>query len=436
MDIYQDTMALNNVPSECDEKTQTDGYKIIVRGLSGLQNIGNTCYMNSVLQCINHLPIFSAYMRKKKYTDRIYNNKRNFIIDMQKKNKCFTNNISNDHINLLINNTVISRLSDLLHAMWKENYKVIPRSFKDIIGIKCPMFRGYDQNDSHELLNFILDQVHEDIKADVNIEFVDVPEGVNILFAEKKEYDAIVSDENISDDIKIAARQKYLNYIESHPIDNVILESYIYWNRYIKNNKHSLITDLFTGIFYSKITCTVCGRSSNSFEPFTMLSIQTNKNNDTLDQCLSAFSEEEELTGINKYLCSVCNKKQNATKQMYIWEPPEYLIIHFKRFRKEYVNGGVSVSKINTLIEFPINGLTLDKCYSEIHFRSDYVYDLYAISEHSGGCNGGHYIAHCKNSINHKWYEFNDSSVRHVPDDKIEQNIITANAYILFYCRR
>ena len=36
------------------------------------------------------------------------------------------------------------------------------------------------------------------------------------------------------------------------------------------------------------------------------------------------------------------------------------------------------------------------------------LYDLYAISNHYGSLNGGHYTAFCKNPIAGKWYEFDD----------------------------
>ena len=57
------------------------------------------------------------------------------------------------------------------------------------------------------------------------------------------------------------------------------------------------------------------------------------------------------------------------------------------------------------------------------------VYDLYAISNHFGTLSGGHYTAYCKNAINGKFYEFDDTSVSPIEDAKIATNA----AYVLFY---
>jgi|JI10StandDraft_1071094.scaffolds.fasta_scaffold109524_7 ubiquitin C-terminal hydrolase len=60
------------------------------------------------------------------------------------------------------------------------------------------------------------------------------------------------------------------------------------------------------------------------------------------------------------------------------------------------------------------------------------IYDLYAISNHMGSLYGGHYTAHCKNSLDGRWYEFNDSSVGRTN----ESHLVCSSAYVLFYRRR
>ena len=73
---------------------------------------------------------------------------------------------------------------------------------------------------------------------------------------------------------------------------------------------------------------------------------------------------------------------------------------------------------------------------SDLHQVDKTTYDLYAISEHIGDCNFGHYVAYCKNGINNKWYEYNDDDIVHIPREDLEKEVITKNAYILFYVRR
>ena len=60
------------------------------------------------------------------------------------------------------------------------------------------------------------------------------------------------------------------------------------------------------------------------------------------------------------------------------------------------------------------------------------MYDLYAVSNHFGSLNGGHYTATCKSSVDNGWYYYNDSSVSSAGNAKIMKDA----AYVLFYRRR
>ena len=59
------------------------------------------------------------------------------------------------------------------------------------------------------------------------------------------------------------------------------------------------------------------------------------------------------------------------------------------------------------------------------------VYDLYAISNHGGGTWGGHYWAYVKN-LDGLWYKYDDKFVL-LKDPK---NLVTTNAYCLFYIKK
>lgn len=54
--------------------------------------------------------------------------------------------------------------------------KISPRGFKKMIGDLCPQFQGYNQHDAHELLNFLLDGLHEDLNRIFNKPFTDMVE--------------------------------------------------------------------------------------------------------------------------------------------------------------------------------------------------------------------------------------------------------------------
>lgn len=60
------------------------------------------------------------------------------------------------------------------------------------------------------------------------------------------------------------------------------------------------------------------------------------------------------------------------------------------------------------------------------------IYDLFGVSNHFGGVGGGHYTAFAKNSLNNKWYSFNDSSCGETNTSRI----VSDAAYNLFYRMR
>jgi ubiquitin C-terminal hydrolase len=139
--------------------------------------------------------------------------------------------------------------------------------------------------------------------------------------------------------------------------------------------------------------------------------------------CLQIFQEEEELNESESIYCRNCKKHQTVFKKMSIFRLPEYLIIHLKRFKGQRY----SMQKINSQVNFPIEGLEMEQVDGN---RA--VYDLYAVSNHYGSMGGGHYTAYCKN-VNNLWYDFNDSSVSQVRDPS---TVISSAAYVLFYKRR
>ena len=83
-------------------------------------------------------------------------------------------------------------------------------------------------------------------------------------------------------------------------------------------------------------------------------------------------------------------------------------------------------------VAYPVNGLDLTGIVAENSDDPAPIYDLFAVSNHSGGLGGGHYTAYGKNPKTGKWYMFNDSSTHEVAED----TVVTKQAYVLFYRRR
>ena len=62
-------------------------------------------------------------------------------------------------------------------------------------------------------------------------------------------------------------------------------------------------------------------------------------------------------------------------------------------------------------------------------------YDLYAVANHYGDLDEGHYTAYCYNPVFKKWYMFNDHDCSEIANEKRLQHtkLVTESAYMLFY---
>jgi len=145
------------------------------------------------------------------------------------------------------------------------------------------------------------------------------------------------------------------------------------------------------------------------------------------------FTETETLDGRDKYMCVKCKSPQPATKRLSIYSFPTILIVHMKRFASS--GGGVmsrlvSHQKDSTPVRFDREGLDLSAYASPAVRSRRAVYDLYAVSNHSGSLGGGHYTAVAKHLKDDQWHSFNDSHVHSIND---KSAISSREAYVLFY---
>ncbi|RUS72412.1 hypothetical protein EGW08_019830 [Elysia chlorotica] len=166
----------------------------------------------------------------------------------------------------------------------------------------------------------------------------------------------------------------------------------------------------------------------------------------SLDECFKLYTQEEKLIGEDAWICPHCKQQQQGTiKTLGLWSLPDILVLHLKRFKQT----GLRRSKLNTLVDFPVEGLDMSPYLarrketeggSSVHGRNntqlrrdDYTYDLLGVSNHYGNMMGGHYIAVCKSPVDGIWREFNDQRVRSLEEG---EPIATKEAYLLFYQRR
>lgn len=147
----------------------------------------------------------------------------------------------------------------------------------------------------------------------------------------------------------------------------------------------------------------------------------------SLNDSLIHFSLHEKLEKGNEWFCPNCRKCQNAYKKMDLFYLPKYLIISIKRYTRNYLSKTkIQLLKQNDAITFPINSLNLERFVDGPKIPKP-QFDLYAVCQHSGSTEGGHYASACKNFG--KWYLFDDASFFECDDDMI----CTQEGYILFY---
>ncbi|KAK4758907.1 hypothetical protein SAY87_020208 [Trapa incisa] len=179
-------------------------------GITGLLNLGNTCFMNSAIQCLVHTPEFAKYFQEDYHQEINRQNPFGMVGELA------------------------LAFGELLRKLWAPGRTpVAPRPFKAKLARFAPQFSGYNQHDSQELLAFLLDGLHEDLN-----------------------------------------RVKEKPYIKSRDADGrpdeVVADEY--WANHIARND-SIIVDVCQGQYKSTLVCPVCDKISVTFDPFMYLSL-------------------------------------------------------------------------------------------------------------------------------------------------------------------
>ena len=222
---------------------------IIKYGVCRYKNIGSTCYINSILHILQQLPYFTNFIYNKKFEENI--NKKN---------------INN-------NNLLIYELYKLFKiSLENDNYIITPYAFIKSIGNKDNMWSDNNQQDSSEFLNFILQNIKEEI-------------GLN--------YDIIYGNNNL-----------ILNIQKHYAINNIIA-----YNSEInyKSREYSVLSNIFDGLIETTRKCIYCNAISQKYDSYSSLCIPIpNQNNITIYDCFDELTNEEQLDSDNMFNCQLC----------------------------------------------------------------------------------------------------------------------------------
>uniref|UniRef100_A0A8C6LRE1 Ubiquitin carboxyl-terminal hydrolase n=1 Tax=Nothobranchius furzeri TaxID=105023 RepID=A0A8C6LRE1_NOTFU len=443
------------------------------KGLTGLKNIGNTCYMNAALQALSNCPPLTQFFID--CSSLVRTDKKPALCKSYQK---------------------------LVSELWHKNrlsYVVPTNLFQGIKAIN-PMFRGYSQQDSQEFLRCLMDQLHEELKEPA-LESYDQSSGVStVLMDNTNEAEMLIPDpdeiqanrewqkeKNMINDlyrsgttpiissqgaIKVQGRTSDIQMSNvTRPQSPVPMEGHIPkmsssppkaacgWpsrNPAHKKgvatfsppkNKHqkryrSIISDVFDGTIVSSVQCLTCDRVSVTLENFQDISLPIPGKEDLAKlhssthqtslvkagSCGDAYAPQGWIALVMEYIKS------------WFWGPVVtlqdclaaffeiiciILCVHLKRFRHELMFS----TKIGTHVSFPLEGLDLQPFLAKDSSAQTTNYDLLSVICHHGTASSGHYIAYCRNDVNKLWYEFDDQSVTEVSESCVQN----AEAYVLFY---
>lgn len=259
------------------------------------------------------------------------------------------------------------------------------RKFLAILKKSNALFDTTTHQDAHELLNFILNRIGEDI------------------FEEAKA-DGRTANPTQGDGISV--------------VD-------------VNSKGQSWVHRVFKGILTNETRCLTCETVTSRDECFLDLSIDIEKNS-SVTACLRQFSASEMLYARNKFFCDTCSSLQEAEKRMKVKKLPNVLALHLKRFK--YEEAIQKFVKLTYRVVFPFD-LRLFNTSDDAH-DPDRLYELFAIIVHIGmGPHHGHYITIVKVGL--RWFVFDDETINIIDEADIcryyGDTPGAGSAYVLFY---
>ena len=416
-------------------------------GVVGLTNLGNTCYMNSVLQCLFNTPDFNTLSMDNDIVRELYPYIIKTVDEPDKKNYSVV--LAKTQL------TITFQMYKLMKAIWSNQTKHIrPINFRNVFANKIDGFQSFEQQDCQEALLCILDTIHTELQKPVDIEYNFIPE-------EYKKYIDIIEKKKLSDIECCGLEMQYPDIWELLSIKRTLDKH--------NGKTYSHISKLFQNVVSSTLQCPDCCYHTYNFDPSIILTIpipnerkvnmeavnekmsklpstlpaekleqirkhiimaECQSNKFTLNECFENLVQTEKLDEENKWHCPNCDLKVCAWKKFNIWIPSKVMIIQIKRFVHNISSAGYSATKLNNMVEYPINDFNINKYMSDFSSKlGNYTYDLYAVSNHIGNMNGGHYFAFVKSQTNNKWYCADDDNITEME----ESDVLTQNAYMLFY---
>ena len=347
----------------------------------GLANIGATCYMNATLQCFSHTIKLA-----------------NFFLEEKNKNIIKKKKFSREFL-------------EVLKKLWIKSYNknksyYEPYNFKKIISEMNPLFQGVAANDSKDLINFILQELHDELNNPLENQ-----------------------ENNIYNINQYDEKGMFMNFMEE-----------------FKQKQRSIISDIFFFIIETQTECLNCkliNQRNGNYNPmyiynfqimnflifpleeirkYKIMQYQQNFQEVDLNDCFNYYQKVDYMQGDNEMWCKNCNQNAPSQYMTRLYSAPVDLILILNRGKGNIYNVKLNFGEILDIGN-----------YVCLKNSKNLIYHLYAIVTHIGPSNmGGHFIAFCKSPIDNKWYKYNDAMVDYVGN--FYNDIVNFGVpYILFY---
>jgi ubiquitin C-terminal hydrolase len=332
----------------------------------GLANLGNTCFLNAVLQgllkCAPLQENFQKYLRPTSKKHRLAPAFQKLLEDVKgaKTGDCLAPR-------------------SFLKALWET-----------VQTCEDDWFQPRQQADAAECLQYVLEGLHDALYRPVQM--------------------------MVSGEARTTSETNQMKALDS-------------WKTFF-SKEYSPIVEHFYGQSEISLECQTCKTKSFRYEPWLMLKIpipggdQQGATVPTMEDCLNALFTPE---SIPDYACDTCKTKQPAVKQERISKLPNILILSFKRF----TNTG---AKIRGRISWNLNQMSFSHwmAFGRCPFtktRSHAPFSTFAVIEHQGSAQSGHYHMYARAPMSDSWNNYDDCSIRKgVSADEV----VSADSYILF----
>lgn len=324
--------------------------------------------MNATLQALFHTPLMLSIFSKENFMSRV-----------------------NPHNKMGTGGVISAVFSAMMDVIWSGQYTAIkPQRFLRLFAsqVNSCLADGH-QHDASEFQLFLLDALHEDTnQVTKRISFEQNYKGGAQIMNDAKDY------------------EKKSRLFSCSPVNKI-----------------------FNLQTVSELSCTACGEQSATFEECSLITVElpVHASRTSLHQCLSSHFSQTTLDGDCRWNCPRCRAPKRASRLTKLWSLPPVVVVHLKRFSME--NG--DYAKNTMPVDFDPSRLDLSEYLHENSPESAEPYRLYAVTNHCGRLNSGHYTALVCHGTTGEWLRFDDESV----SSSSANGINNSEAYMLYYKR-